>query len=177
MSNFNFCPVVWMLTSKSLLNRLEDIQRRALGFVLCDYDSCYTNLLKAASVPGIRINLLRCLAIEVFKCVNGFNPDYLNKMIHKYRVHTRYATNPFCPDLKLIILITVSKLSVAMEPKYGIYTARIIEIGAVSLRIQTNDKIMGWSQLLLLHLYPISMIWRQVHGPTIAFTWLCDVLC
>ena len=83
MSNFNFCPVVWMFTSKSSLNRLDDIQRRALRFVLCDYDSCYENLLTAASVPGIRINLLRCLAIEVFKCVNGFNPDYLNKMIHK----------------------------------------------------------------------------------------------
>ena len=83
MSNFNFCPVVWMFTSKSSLNRLEDIQRRALRFVLCDYDSCYENLLAAASVPGIRINLLRCLAIEVFKCVNGLNPEYLNEMIHK----------------------------------------------------------------------------------------------
>ena len=83
MSNFNFCPVVWMFTSKSSLNRLEDIQRRALRFVLYDYDSCYENSLTAASVPGIRINLLRCLAIEVFKCVNGLNPDYLNKMIHK----------------------------------------------------------------------------------------------
>ena len=34
-------------------------------------------------MPGIRINLLRCLAIEIFKCVNGLNPDYLNKKIHK----------------------------------------------------------------------------------------------
>ena len=110
-----------MFTSKSSLNRLEDIQRRALRFVLCNYDSCYENLLKAASVPGIRINLMRCLAIKVFKCVNGLNPDYFNKMIHKNRVHTSYATHPFCPDLKLIILITVSKLSVAMEPKYGIH--------------------------------------------------------
>ena len=36
---------------------------------------------------------------------------------------------------------------------------------------------MGWSQLLLLHLYPIYMNWRQIHGPIMAFTWLCDVLC
>ena len=114
MSDFNFCPVVWMFTSKSSLNKLEDIQRRALRFVLCDYDSCYENLLKAASVPGIRINLSRSLAFEVLKCVNGLNPDYLNKMIHK-------KSSPICPDLKLIILITVSKLSVAMGPKCGIH--------------------------------------------------------
>ena len=83
MSNFYFCPVVWIFTSKSSLNKLEDFQRRALRFVLCDNDSCYENLLTAAYVPGIRINLLRCLAIEVFKCVNGLNPDYLNKLIIK----------------------------------------------------------------------------------------------
>ena len=132
MSNFNFCPVVWMFTSKSSLNRLEDIQRRALRFVLCDYDSCYENLLTAASVHGIRINLLRCLAIEVFKCVNGLNPDYLNKMIHKKSSPYELRDSSICPDLKLIILITVSKLSVAMEPSME-YTARIIEIGPVSL--------------------------------------------
>ena len=36
---------------------------------------------------------------------------------------------------------------------------------------------MGWSQLLLLYLYPIHMNLRQIYGPTMAFTWLCDVLC
>ena len=118
---FNFCPVVWVFTSKSSLNKLEDIQRRALRFVLCDYDSYYENLLTAAYVSGIRINLLRSLAIEVFKCVNGLNHDYLNKMIHKNRVHMKYAAHPFCPDRQLIILITVSKLSVAMGPKCRIH--------------------------------------------------------
>ena len=72
-------------------------------------------------MPGIRINLLKNLAIEDFKCVSGLNPDYFNKMIHKNRVHMSYATHPFCPDLKLIILTTVSKLSVAIGPKCGIH--------------------------------------------------------
>ena len=37
MSNFNYCPVVWMLTSKSSLSKLEGIQKRAFRFVLGDY--------------------------------------------------------------------------------------------------------------------------------------------
>ena len=121
MSKFNFCPVVWMFTLKSSLNKLEEIHNKALRFVLCECDSCYENLLTAAYVPGIRIYLLRCLPIEVFECVNGLNPFYLNKMIHKNRVHMNYAKHPFCPDLKLIIFIMVSKLSVAMGPKSGIH--------------------------------------------------------
>ena len=91
----NVFPVVWMFTSKSFFNKSEEIQRRALRFVLCDYDSCYENLQTAASVPGIRIDLLISPAIEDFKCVNWLNPDYLNKMIHKNRIHMSYATHPF----------------------------------------------------------------------------------
>ena len=45
MSNFNYWPVVWMFTSKSSLSKLEDIQRRALRFVLDDYTSDYHDLL------------------------------------------------------------------------------------------------------------------------------------
>ena len=58
MSNFNYCPVVWMFTSKSSLSKLEGIQRRALRFVLDDYTSNYHELLNKADVPGVKIMAL-----------------------------------------------------------------------------------------------------------------------
>ena len=66
MSNFNYCPVVWMFTSKSSLLKLENIKKRALRFVLDDYASDYYDLLKKADVPGMKIMALRYLAIEVY---------------------------------------------------------------------------------------------------------------
>ena len=80
MSNFNYCPLIWMFTSKTSLSKLENIQKRALRFVLDDYQSGYNDLLQNANVPGIKIMLLRYLAIEVFKCINEINPAYLNAM-------------------------------------------------------------------------------------------------
>ena len=80
MSNFNYCPLIWMFTSKTSLSKLENIQKRALRFVLDDYQSDYNDLLQNANVPGIKIMLLRYLAIEVFKCINEINPAYLNEM-------------------------------------------------------------------------------------------------
>ena len=80
MSNFNYCPVVWMFTSKSSLSKLEGIQKRALRFVLDDYTSDYVELLDKANVPGMKIMALRYLAIEVYKCINGINPKYLNDL-------------------------------------------------------------------------------------------------
>ena len=80
MSNFNYCPVIWMFTSKASLSKLETLQKRALRFVLNDYESTYQNLLHNCNVPGIKILLLRNLAIEVYKCVTKINPAYLNEM-------------------------------------------------------------------------------------------------
>ena len=65
MSNFNYCPVVWMFTFKSSLLKLETIKKRALRFVLDDYASDYCDLLKKADVPGMKIMALRFLALEV----------------------------------------------------------------------------------------------------------------
>ena len=80
MSNFNYCPVIWMFTSKASLSKLESLQKRALRFVLNDYESTYQNLLHNCNVPGIKILLLRNLAIEVYKCVTKINSAYLNEM-------------------------------------------------------------------------------------------------
>ena len=80
MSNFNYCPVVWMFTSKSSLSNLEGIQKRALRFLLGDYTSDYVELLDKANVPGMKIMALGYLAIEVYKCINGINPKYLNDL-------------------------------------------------------------------------------------------------
>ena len=91
MSNFNYCPVVWMFTSESSLSKLEDIQRRALRFVLDDYTSDYHELLNKADVPGVKIMALGYLAIEVYTCVNGLNPKYLNDLfiIQKFKYDLR----------------------------------------------------------------------------------------
>ena len=80
MSNFNYCPVVRMHTSKSSLSTLEDIKKRAFKFVPDDYESDYYGLLNRADVPGMKIMALRYLAIEVYKCINGLNPKYLNDL-------------------------------------------------------------------------------------------------
>ena len=80
ISNFNYCPVVWMFISKSSLNNLENIQKRALRFVCTDFVSIYSELLEICGSQGVKLMTLRCMAIEVYKCVNNMNPQYLNEM-------------------------------------------------------------------------------------------------
>ena len=143
MSNFNYCPVVWMFTSKSSLSKLEDIQRRALRFVLDDYTSIYHELLNKANVPGEKIMALRYLAIEVYKCVNGLNPKYLNDIL----------TIKKCKyDLRDDSLINRNKVSTTSHglKSFKDYGAKIWNLlpesckGAISLR-EIKDLIKSWN--------------------------------
>ena len=143
MSNFNYCPVVWMFTSKSSLSKLEDIQRRALRFVLDDYTSNYHELLNKANVPGVKIMALRYLAIEVYKCVNGLNPKYLNDI---------FTIKKCKYDLRDDSLINRNKVSTTSHglKSFKDYGAKIWNLppesckGAISLR-EFKDLIKSWN--------------------------------
>ena len=79
-SNFNYCPVSWMFCGKTNLNKLEKLQERALRFVFRDTTSPYETLLERGNFLSLSVYRIRCLAIEVFKCVHGNNPAYLNNL-------------------------------------------------------------------------------------------------
>ena len=95
MSDFNYCPVIWIFTSKTSLFKLENIQKRALRFVLDDFQTGYTDLLQNANVPGIKTMVLQYLEIEVFKCINDISPAYLRESMpcsHASNVRMHWGT-------------------------------------------------------------------------------------
>ena len=79
-ANFNFGPIVWLFCGKTNLKKLEKLQERALATVYCDKSLAYEDMLKRSGQLCIRLNLIRLLAIEMFKCMNGLNPLYINDM-------------------------------------------------------------------------------------------------
>ena len=79
-ANFNYCPIVWMFCGKTNLNKLEKLQERVLAPVYGDNSLNYDDMLQRSGQLRIRINLMRLVAIEMFKCSKGVNPLYLNDM-------------------------------------------------------------------------------------------------
>ena len=79
-ANFNYCPMVWMFCGKTNLNKLEKLQERALAVVYGDNSLDYDDMLQRSCQLRIRINLIRLVAIEMFKCTKGINPAYMNDM-------------------------------------------------------------------------------------------------
>ena len=75
--NFNYCPLVWIFSSKRSLNRIENLQKRALCFVLDDYNSSYELLFENSGKTTMNFARERLLCIEVYKNLNSLIPCFL----------------------------------------------------------------------------------------------------
>ena len=68
----------WIFCRKRNSVKLEKLQKRALSFIFSDYTSPYRELLKHVHFRSLSALRIRYLAIEMYKCVQGLNPPYLN---------------------------------------------------------------------------------------------------
>ena len=69
LSNFNYCPLTWMLTDAKSVHKIETIQKRALRFILNDYErfieKVYKDLLKKSGNPSVNLRKTRSFCIEI----------------------------------------------------------------------------------------------------------------
>ena len=81
-SQFNYCPLVWMCHSRSLNNKINRIQERALRIVYRDYMSSFKELLQKDKSITITIHQknLQYLAIEIYKVKMGISPKIMNEI-------------------------------------------------------------------------------------------------
>ena len=85
------------------MNKIENIQKRTLRFVLNDYTSNYETLLNKSSKCTMEVRRLRVLALEVFRSVNKLNPVYMQSLFEKNVNSKRYKD-----DLKVPIRNSVT---------------------------------------------------------------------
>ena len=64
MANFNYCPLVWMLSNASSRKKVENLQKRALRFLCNDYEISYEELLSKSSTSSMNVKRLRALCVE-----------------------------------------------------------------------------------------------------------------
>ena len=78
MSNFNYCPMIWMFYGKTSNDMINNTHKRALRALYNDFNSNYHELLKKGNHPNIHEMNKRRLLVEVYKCINKESPPILN---------------------------------------------------------------------------------------------------
>ena len=81
ISNFNYCPLLWIFSTAKSLNKIESLQKRVLRFLWYDdYSVSYEGLLEKAGKVKMKVNRLRNVCVEIFKSINKLNPEFMNNI-------------------------------------------------------------------------------------------------
>ena len=73
ISNFNYCPLVWMFSNATSLKKIENLRKRALRFLYNDYQLSDEELLDKANKSIMNVNRLRFLCVKIYNTINKQN--------------------------------------------------------------------------------------------------------
>ena len=79
ISQFNYCPLIWMMHNRAIHNKINHINEKALRIVYDDYSSSFEDLNEKKSVT-IHLHNLQQLAIEILKVKIGLALIIMNKI-------------------------------------------------------------------------------------------------
>ena len=91
-SHFDYCSVVWGNCAKTLSDKLQRLQNRAVRVLThSSYDADAIQLFKELSWDNLETRLQKLKAEMVYKSLNGLAPNYLfSKFIQPSDVITSY---------------------------------------------------------------------------------------
>ena len=66
-SRFNYCPLIFMFLSRTLNNKINRLDEKALGIVYGGYKSKFDELLERNGFFSIHQRNIQTLTVEIFK--------------------------------------------------------------------------------------------------------------
>ena len=75
LSNFNYCPLIWLFCNKGANKEIDRTHKRALRILYEDYESSFETLLARSGSNNMHIKNLQKLMTEIYKSMNHLNPS------------------------------------------------------------------------------------------------------
>ena len=86
-----------MFSSTQSLNKIENLQKRALRFLYDDIKASYHNLLSKGGKSKMNVRRLKTLCVEIYKTLNDLNLSFMNDnfklKINRREVRDKYKLN------------------------------------------------------------------------------------
>ena len=79
LSQFNYCPLVWMFHSREINNCINNIHERALRLAYKVYQSSFEMLLRKDGSVTIHHKNLQLLVTEIYNVIHGIAPKIMKK--------------------------------------------------------------------------------------------------
>ena len=100
LSQFSYCPLIWMFCDRQMNNRINRIHEKSLRLAYDDYESSFQNLLEKDNSTSIHDKNLQLLLTEIYKTLHNLNPSFMKEI---------FTERNTCYNLRNISRISLSK--------------------------------------------------------------------
>ena len=151
-SHFNYCPLIWMFSSKASNDKIGKLHKRALQIIESDFTATYENLMAIDGSITIHKRNLQFLMTEIYKTLHDLNPPFMKEIFVR-------VDSPYLLKTKQRLKVDQVKTSA-----YGLETASFRgsqiwntlgssfkELSSVNSFKEKNQE-MGWFKLQLQNL-------------------------
>ena len=94
-SQFNYCPLAWMLHNRTLNNKINKLHERALRLVYKNDNCTFQELLEMDNAVTIHDRNLQKLATEMFKVKNEISPLPIQELFEEHINYHNLRSNRF----------------------------------------------------------------------------------
>lgn len=94
LSQFSYCPLVWMFCPRTSLNRVNSLHERSLRILYPLFDGSYQDLLKMSGEDSIHQRHLQTLVKHIFMFLRGDLPKFMESVfaLRSVTYHLRKCT-------------------------------------------------------------------------------------
>ena len=105
MSNFNYCPLLWIYHGKTSSNQVDRVQKRALRILHNDFNTQFEVLLEITDERKVHTKNLQKLMLQIFKCFSEENPSFMWTFFErkhiKYELRSKTNVSMYADDTSL----------------------------------------------------------------------------
>ena len=87
LSNFSYCPLVWMFYDRALNQGINHIHERALRIAYKDYENDFGVLLERSKLVPIHVRNQQLFMTEIYKTKCGLNPPFMKEIFMKRNIN------------------------------------------------------------------------------------------
>ena len=77
LSNFSYCPLIWLFCNKGAYKEIDRTHKRALRILCKDYECPFETLLTRSGSFCIHARNLQKLMTKIYKSMNHLNPSLI----------------------------------------------------------------------------------------------------
>ena len=75
-----------MFSSTQSLNKIDNLEKRAIRFFYDDFKASYEHLLSKGGKFKMNVRRLRTLCVEIYKALNDLNPSFMNDFKNIFQI-------------------------------------------------------------------------------------------